>query len=164
MGLCILTIFSLWIWSKMNMNYKASKSGNIWLKHICNNVMLNTFLFKIDKDNCLFLSNTIPWQFYTTAQIENFQDPKPLKDLRDGKISWAFGAPPPRPLQGLCPGPAGEFTVPPEPQLLWAMTWGMKLMQHMATQNLTRKPDTLHASVVLENFHKLGPDFCFTQS
>ena len=55
------------------------------------------------------------------------------------------GAPPPR--------PAGGLTAPPKPQLLWAMTWGTQLTQRMATQNLTRRPNTLHATVVLENFH-----------
>ena len=81
--------------------------------------------------------------------MENFQDPKPFKALEMAKSHEFLGASP--------TGPAGELRAPAEPQLLSAMAWGTQLTQRMATQNLTRKPDSLHASVVLEIFHKLWP-------
>ena len=57
----------------------------------------------------------------------------------------------------LPPGPTGVLTALLEPHLLWPITWSTQLMQCMTIQNLTRKPDHLHASVVLENFHRVGP-------
>ena len=47
-----------------------------------------------------------------------------FKALEMAKSLELPGAPPPGPLLGLCPGPAGCLTVPPDPQLFWAMTIG----------------------------------------
>ena len=65
--------------------------------------------------SCVFL---LPWRKRTFVILSHFKASEMAKSL------VLPGAPAPGPLPGLCPGPAGWLTAPPDPQLFSAMTYG----------------------------------------
>ncbi len=68
------------------------------------------------------------------------------------------GAPPPRPLPGLCPGPASGLTVPPRPPAVWAMTLSLHVCVARSLR-LARRKKWLGKFTMLAPPIKM-PNFC----